>query len=97
MGKPCPKGPHYHRRFKHPVGTNLAIDELQRNYIALWMTRELETINTQLRHVQAMTRALKAMGGTVLLREDEFLNLPCSRCRPPQHTPCEPLHQGGSS
>jgi len=45
-GRPCPKGPHYHRRFKHPVGTNLAIAELQRNYIALGMTLELETINT---------------------------------------------------
>ena len=97
MGKPCPKGPHYHRRFKHPVGTNLAIDELQRNYIALGMTRELETINTQLRHVQAMTRALKAMGGTVLLREDEFLTFLAQGADLLKHTPCELLHQGGSS
>jgi len=28
------------------VGTNLAIAELQRNYIALGMMRELETIST---------------------------------------------------
>ena len=170
-------------RFKHPVGTNLAIAELQRKYTALGMTRELQTINTQLCHlqegkmshrptghgtpsarhhhaaepvlchyraihfmrrrtgtplpdpphpchhlladsglrpdrlisddgvrpitsraphqggrwermVQTMKRALKAIGGTALLREDEFLTFLAQSCRPPQHAPCELLHQG---